>query len=207
MTSTGVWWRNSTGRVSILSSMESDRGARVTLTDGVVFLDQHTLADVDAHWAGEDEEMARRFEWYPKRSTLDQVRAAIVGWRESWRTGGFRRTFAVRDAATRVLVGGCEVRLGENGVAQMSYWVFPPHRRRGVAVRATNLACEHAFAAWGVRRMELEIAPDNAASRGVARRAGFAEEVRSPGQPSAAEDAPSPDVLYVRRPSDPPVDR
>jgi hypothetical protein len=28
-------------------------------------LDQHSLADADAHLAGEDEEQARRFGWYP----------------------------------------------------------------------------------------------------------------------------------------------
>jgi RimJ/RimL family protein N-acetyltransferase len=57
----------------------------------------------------------------------------------------------------------------------MSWWVFPAHRRRGVASRAVRLAIAYAFSHLGVRRIEALTAPDNAASRGVARRAGFTE--------------------------------
>ena len=38
---------------------------RLTLTDGVVLLDRFTADDMDAHLAGEDEEQARRFGWWP----------------------------------------------------------------------------------------------------------------------------------------------
>ena len=44
-----------------------------SLTDGVVLVDALTAADAEAHWAGEDEEQARRFGWYPERSSIEQV--------------------------------------------------------------------------------------------------------------------------------------
>jgi hypothetical protein len=52
--------------------------SRVTpvITDGVVELGAHTMADLDAHLAGEDEETARRFGWWPRASTPETVRRA-----------------------------------------------------------------------------------------------------------------------------------
>ncbi|HUX87830.1 MAG TPA: GNAT family protein [Chloroflexota bacterium] len=147
-----------------------------TFSDGVLILDGFTLNDVDAHLAGEDEEQARWFGWYPKRSTVETVTAAILRWQENWRTGGTTRTFAVREASHGTLVGGCEIRFLGAGVAHASYWIFPPFRRRGLGSRALLLLCEFGFGSMGIERIELYVEPDNAASRGVARRAGFAED-------------------------------
>ena len=49
------------------------------MTDDVVLLDGHVLADAEAHLAGEDAEILLRFE-APQASTLDQTRAAIGRW-------------------------------------------------------------------------------------------------------------------------------
>src|SRR5712691_6464677 len=146
------------------------------LTDGVVVLDGHTLDDLDAHLAGEDEEQARRLGWYPASSTPETVRTAMLHWQKEWRRGGATRAFAVREAATGELVGQCEVRRRETGIGEMSYVVFPRYRGAGFASRAVRLACDYAFAELGVERMELYLEPDNPASRGVARKAGFVEE-------------------------------
>ena len=155
---------------------ESVAGTAPTLTDGVVALDGHTLDDLGAHLAGEDEEQARRLGWFPASSTEATVRAAILRWQEEWRRGGATRAFAVREAATGKLVGQCEVRLKDAEIGEMSYVVFPRYRGRGFASRAVRLVCAYAFAELGVERMELYIEPDNLASRGVARNAGFVEE-------------------------------
>jgi RimJ/RimL family protein N-acetyltransferase len=179
-------------------------GAPPTLTDGVVVLDGHRLSDVAAHVAGEDEEQARRFGWYPARSTPERVRAAFIRWRRSWRRGGRRRTFAVRDGASGELAGGCEVRLKGDGIAHVSYWTFPPFRGRGLASRAVRLVCAYAFAHLGVERIELYVETDNLASRGVARKAGFVEEgvLREYGRYG---DERRDMVLYSRLPTDPEV--
>ncbi|HEV7557716.1 MAG TPA: GNAT family protein [Kofleriaceae bacterium] len=138
-------------------------------------LDAFTLADVDVHVAGEDDEMARRFGWWPKRSTSETVRAAIERWTDEWKHGGTTRVFAVRDATTLDLVGHCELRLKPERIAHASYSTLHQARRRGFASRALVLVT-----AWGIReldlaRIELYIEPDNIASRAVALRAGFRE--------------------------------
>jgi RimJ/RimL family protein N-acetyltransferase len=142
-----------------------------TLTDGVVLLDGFKAADADAHLAGEDDEHARRFGWYPNRSTPGTVGAAIDRWRAEWEQGGRTRAFAAR--LDGVLVGGCELRLVSPASAELSYWTFPPFRRRGLATRAVRLVVAWATAALGVAEFELHVAPDNTASRRVAEAAGF----------------------------------
>lgn len=171
------------------------------LTDGVVVLNGHTLGDVDAHLAGEDEEQGRRFGWYPARSTPETVRTAIQERQALWVTSGSTRTFAIRDAETNELAGGCEVRLRQNHIAEMSYWVFPLFRGRRFASRAIDLACMWAFVELGVERMEAYVEPDNAASRGAVSRAGFTEEgiLRAREQRG---DSRLDMVLYSRLPSD-----
>lgn len=95
---------------------------------------------------------------------------------EAWSGGVGRRRFAVRAAQVpgRHLIGGCEVRLRAGDLAEVSYWTFPEHRRRGYATRATRLLCGWAFGELGVRRMEAHVDDDNVASIGVLRNAGFA---------------------------------
>jgi ribosomal-protein-alanine N-acetyltransferase len=172
-----------------------------TLTDGVVQLDEFSAADVDAHLANEDEEMARRFGWWPKRSTAHHARAAFDRWAESWATGGAIRAFAVRDVATATLVGTCELRLEDDQIAHASYSVGPHARRRGFASRALQLAARWAFDCLGVARIELYIEPDNAASRGVARRSGFREEGLLRGRLRIG-DARGDTLLYARLATD-----
>ncbi|MEX0667341.1 MAG: GNAT family protein [Acidimicrobiia bacterium] len=146
------------------------------LVDGVVTLDRHGLADVEQHLAGEDDEQARRFGWYPDRSTNESVRAAIESWQDQWRNDGPIRAFAIRSADSGDLVGGCEIRLQGDSIAHISYWVFPLFRRLGYATRADRLACSYAFAHLGVDRIELYSEDNNIASSGVARRVGFIKE-------------------------------
>ena len=167
-----------------------------TLTDGIVLLDGYEQADVAAMVAGEDEEQRRRFGWWPARSTDQEGRAAVERWQHEWRTGGSTRAFAVREVRTGTFVGGCEIRLGEAGVAAMSYWTFPAHRRRGYATRSVRLAVNYAFEELGVQLLELHIAADNAGSRGVARRAGFTHD--SEARPKVGKLS-NDEILYSRR--------
>jgi RimJ/RimL family protein N-acetyltransferase len=169
-----------------------------TLDDGVIVLNAFTLDDVDAHLAGEDDEQARRFGWYPARSTLETVRDSIIRWEGDWRTDGPTRAFALRLASTGELAGGCELRLQYPGLAHMSYGVFPQHRRRGFASRGVRLLSAYAFASLGVTRLELHVAADNVASRGVAHRAGFTEEGVIQAVGGEASTPHPPMIRYVR---------
>jgi hypothetical protein len=67
------------------------------LTDDLVRLDAHREFDIPAHIEGEDDETARRFGWWPRRSSEETVRTAYEEWAQEWLTHGNRRTFAVRD--------------------------------------------------------------------------------------------------------------
>ena len=146
-----------------------------SLSDGVVVVDSLTAGDAETHWAGEDEEQARRLGWYPKRSSIERVREFLVETERQWRTNGARRTFAIRDRSTHALLGGCEARLKDDRSAHLSWWIFPDHRRRGFASRGVRLMIGWTAQALGVRTFVAFIEPDNLASRGVARNVGFME--------------------------------
>jgi RimJ/RimL family protein N-acetyltransferase len=75
-----------------------------------ILLNAHADEDAAAHVDGEDEETARRFGWWPARSTEETVRAAYANWARNWRDDGPTRAFAARDPETGALVGGCELR-------------------------------------------------------------------------------------------------
>ena len=143
-----------------------------TLSDGVIILTGYTDDDIADHLAGEDEETARRFGWWPQMSTEDSVRDAFRRWSDSWETGGPTRTFATRDAATNQLLGGCEFRLQPDGSAHVSYWTSARERKRGYATRALALLLGYGNSI-GVTRFEAHIALDNLASRRVSEKAGF----------------------------------
>ena len=141
-------------------------------TDGVIVLDGYTDEDIAAHLAGEDEETARRFGWWPRTSTEATVRHAFRFWAQNWESGGPTRAFAARDGTTGRLVGGCELRLQPDGSAQVSYWTAAGERRRGYATRALGLLLQYARSI-GITRAEAEIATDNLPSCRVAEKAGF----------------------------------
>lgn len=145
------------------------------LTDGVVVLDAHGANDIAAHVAGEDEETARRFGWWPLRSDAAAVARAYQDWSDDWVVHGGRRTFAVRAVDGR-LVGGCELRLQPDGAtAHVSYWTHADQRGRGYSRRALCLLVGFAQT-LGLSQLESHIAADNVASRRVSEGAGFLPE-------------------------------
>jgi RimJ/RimL family protein N-acetyltransferase len=140
--------------------------------DGVVQLDAYRLSDIPAHLAGEDEETARRFGWWPQRSTAETAERAFSDWAEQWRNNGPRKTFAVRQVSSGALVGGCELRRQQPGHGHVSYWIGASHRRQGFATRALVLLREHALVE-GIAVLQSHVAADNHASRAVSEHAGF----------------------------------
>jgi len=143
------------------------------LTDGDIVLDGHAPPDAEAHHAGEDTEMRRRFH-APRVATLDEIRAAVQRWVDALTEPASTRVYALRDAGG-VLMGGVEARRTGDDSADVSYWVYPAFRGRGLTVRALALLIE-ALAAAGIATVEAHIDPDNLASRRSAERAGFTEQ-------------------------------
>lgn len=140
--------------------------------DDAVVLAGYDEADVDVHLAGEDEETAGRFGWWPERSTTETVVRAFREWARDWDDDGPTRTFAVRDRWTDVLIGGCQLRRHVSRPWTLSYWTGAPHRRCGVATRALRLLLEFARS-QDISTLECEVAEDNVGSRRVAEAAGF----------------------------------
>jgi RimJ/RimL family protein N-acetyltransferase len=142
-------------------------------SDGII-LNAHNDSEVAAHVAGEDEETARRFGWWPAYSTEETVRAAYANWARNWQEDGPVRAFATRDPGSGALVGNCELRIGPDGTGEVSYWTHVGKRGRGYARNALALLVGYA-ASIGVTRLEAHVAPDNHASRHVAEAAGFTQ--------------------------------
>ena len=91
-----------------------------------------TVEDAVAWHAGEDEEQRRWFE-FPGPAPFDNVVKAIEAWRGAWVSGGPVRQWGIWEGD--VLAGGVEIRVRKDGRANVSYVVFPPHRRRGLRLR------------------------------------------------------------------------
>jgi RimJ/RimL family protein N-acetyltransferase len=145
-----------------------------TLTDGVVRLDGHRLVDAEAHWAGEDDEMMRRFD-SPRKATLEETRAVMERWGAARLAGGPEFIYALRDPSGRLMGGCASYRLSEDS-ANVSYWLFPAFRGRGYATRALALLCNAVAQVPGMVRIEAHVDADNFASRRVAERLGFSED-------------------------------
>jgi RimJ/RimL family protein N-acetyltransferase len=141
------------------------------MSDGVIWLDGHRIEDAEAHHAGEDDEMIRRFDGTQK-ATLEQTRDAVRRWIAMRAAGGPQFAYALRDA-TGVLMGGCEMQRRREETAHVSYWLYPAFRGRGYASRALALLCAEAANLAGVTTVEADIAADNFASIDVATRNGF----------------------------------
>ena len=141
------------------------------LTDDVVLLRRLSMDDVDAWLSGEDDEQIRWFE-FPGRARRVDVERAIATWQESWARQGPVRQWGVRVHPTQELAGGVEVRdLGDNRV-NLSYVIFPPYRRRGLATRASRLALDYAAGELHASSAVIKILDGNEGSKAVATRLG-----------------------------------
>lgn len=81
--------------------------------------------------------------------------------------------------------------------AELAYWVPPGYRRQGLATAGLRFLTRWAHDQVGLERIWREIDPDNSASLGVARHAGFAYETRLPRHcRSYAVDDPARDVWH-----------
>jgi ribosomal-protein-alanine N-acetyltransferase len=60
--------------------------------------------------------------------------------------------------------------------AQIGYWIDQGHAGRGITTAAVALATDHCFGRVGLHRIEIDIRPENVASRRVVAKLGFREE-------------------------------
>jgi RimJ/RimL family protein N-acetyltransferase len=102
---------------------------------------------------------------------LDWIEECGTAWRSEKSA-----TWAIADRRTATVLGRVAIYLAlAGGRGEVSYWVLPDGRGRGVASRACVAATTWAHRI-GLRRVELQHSTANSASRRVAVRAGFREE-------------------------------
>ena len=76
--------------------------------------------------------------------------------------------------AGQLNVGG--VARGSLQSAHLGYWIDERYAGRGAMPTAVALVTDHCFAAVGLHRVEVNIRPENAASRRVVEKLGFRDE-------------------------------
>lgn len=140
----------------------------MTLADGEVALRPFTEDDVAAITDACQDPEIPRWTRVPSPYTEDDARGFVS-------TAG-DGSFAIVDARTGELLGSMGVRLLDDAIGQIGYWVSREARGRGVATRALRLISEWAFDALGLARLQLITELENLASQRVAEKAGFQRE-------------------------------
>ena len=64
----------------------------------------------------------------------------------------------------------------EDRSTSLGYWLAEPYEGRGTMTEAVRTLTDHAFTAWGLRRVEIRAAVENRRSRAIPERLGFTEE-------------------------------
>lgn len=197
-------------RVALVSeTAEAPVPPQPTLRDGDVVLRPWTLEDAEPARVQHDEEMARWFGWPGIVSSLERQQSAIEEWHRRYRNDRSVVAFLVEHHGE--VAGAVEVRQRKPGVGELSWAVFPRHRRQRVATRAVRLLVHYCFAELGLSRVDAEVEPDNLASlrtagraglrrEGVARRSGVVgEQLVDLVWLARLADDPPPDTLAGRR--------
>jgi RimJ/RimL family protein N-acetyltransferase len=146
------------------------------LTDGVVTLRAYTDADVPALVEICRDPEVPRWTLVPSPYHEDDARAWIDRVADGLSTGS-RITFAIArsgDAGAALGSVGLQAIDWDVRAADIGYMLAARARGRGFATRAVQLAAAWAFDTLGLERLELRTMEQNAASRAVAARAGFA---------------------------------
>jgi RimJ/RimL family protein N-acetyltransferase len=160
----------------------------LTYSDVAVTIRRRHRDDVEMDLSGRDEEHIRWL-WQPGHAdhweamTPAERRAHALEWlagvSDSFGTGP-RWTFSV-DIPAATSVAAVEVNLVSDhappGEANISYWVHPAFRRRGIAPVTVQLALQFLRDHTGTRRAHIMVDPNNTRSLAVAASLGGAVEI------------------------------
>ena len=96
-------------------------------------------------------------------------------------TSGSTLQWVVEDTASKTVIAACLLFQYDAGSAraELGYVLGRAHWRQGLAREAITAVCDRAFGALGIRRIEAEVHPDNAASNNLLQRIGFVHEGRA----------------------------
>ena len=113
--------------------------------------------------------------WFTRR--MDSATEARE-WAEDWVNRWAAETAASWAIDTGDVVGQVGLRAISlfDGAAEVSYWLLPAGRGRGIAARAVDMMTRWAFADLGLHRLVIQHSTRNTASCRVAEKAGFPAE-------------------------------
>lgn len=116
--------------------------------------------------------------WAIDHLTRKAFRSRVYWAHRSREEGRAVALFLIRREDARLLgaITLDNIRRGPSQSAQVGYWIGPEFARQGYMTEALEAVVGHAFAALDLSRIEAACLPENAASRGLLERAGFAYE-------------------------------
>ncbi len=136
-----------------------------------------TTADLDELFALQRANRDHLAPWMPwaERPDRDQA-AAFVAQAEQQAARDDGGQYAITQAGAMVGVIGVHYVNRIHLATSVGYWLAADAQGRGTMTLALTALVDHAFASWGMHRVELHAAVDNARSRAVATRLGFVHE-------------------------------
>jgi RimJ/RimL family protein N-acetyltransferase len=149
-------------------------------------------SDAEAVCAACQDPEVTRWNGIPTPYGLEDAKSFIAQTLRETREGATVNTFATGRDGTLIGSFGVAAIDRSTRTAEIGYWVAAEARGRGVAPRAVVLLRDWISGAHGIRTVELVIHRDNAPSRRVADKAGFADtgERRPRPRPRPGEESP-----------------
>lgn len=124
-------------------------------------------------------ELMQKVPWCTAEYSIEHGRRWLQS-REIYRFEGRAYDFAITDAMTGDLVGGCGIERieRENRVGRLYYWVRDSRRREGAASAAAQAIASFGFSNLQLIRLEVLVAEENLAGQRVAEKIGASREIR-----------------------------
>jgi ribosomal-protein-serine acetyltransferase len=153
------------------------------LTAGEKFrLIPYDLSFIDSLFEAIEEsraDLVRLTSWCNREYTMEDGRRWLQS-RERIRFEGRAFDFALTDAITGELVGGCGIERieRENHVGKLYYWVRNSRRREGAAAQAARSVASFGFNNLQLIRLEIIVSESNFPAQRVAEKIGASREIR-----------------------------
>lgn len=143
-----------------------------SLTDGVVVLDGLRPDDAPSLVACYDAAVA--WAWFDAQPmTLERAQREVANSTAKWRRASLFRRFAIRRAGNPDIAGTLQLHPKPTDGSVLDLWLCLASRGQGVGKRAARLALAYGFHEMAVAWVEVEVRPENVASRALALAVGF----------------------------------